>query len=47
MRHVQHLPIYFRNIHKKQLQHTFEMTETPQAYICNIGERKPGQVDLL
>ena len=44
--HMQHLPIYFCNIHKKQLQHTFEMTETPKTYICNIGEGKPGPVDF-
>jgi hypothetical protein len=37
-------PIYFCNIHKKQLQHTFETTETPETYICNIGEEKPGPV---
>jgi hypothetical protein len=39
MQHVQYLPIYFCNIHKKQLEHT------PETYICNIGEGKPGPVD--
>jgi hypothetical protein len=38
--HVQHLPIYFCNIHMKQMQHTFEMHETLETYICNIGGRE-------
>ena len=28
MQHVQHLPIYFCNIHIKQMQHTSKTTET-------------------
>jgi hypothetical protein len=44
MQHVQHPPIYFCNIHKKQLQHTFKTTETPETYICNI-RGKPEPVD--
>ena len=46
MQHVEHPPIYFCNIHNKQLQHTFKTTETPETYICNIGEGKPGPVDF-
>jgi hypothetical protein len=41
MQHVQTSLIYFYNIHKKQLQHTFKMTEIPETYICNIGEENP------
>jgi hypothetical protein len=36
LQHMQHHLIYFCNIHKKQLQHTFETTETPKTYICAL-----------
>ena len=45
LQHVQHPPIYFCNIHKKQQQHTIEMTETPKTYNCIVGEGKPMSVD--
>jgi hypothetical protein len=45
VQHVQHPPIYFCNIHKKQLQHTFETTKTPKTYICIIRDEKLGPVD--
>ena len=43
MQLVQHPPIYFCNIHMKQLQHTSETPETLKTYICNIGEGKAGR----
>jgi hypothetical protein len=45
MQHVQYPPVYFCNIYKKQLQHTFETIKTPETYICNIGERN-GLIDF-
>ena len=36
MQHVQHPPIYFCNIHVKQLQHTSKTSETLETYACNI-----------
>jgi hypothetical protein len=35
---MQHPLIYFYNIYKKQLHHTFETIKTPETYICNKGE---------
>jgi hypothetical protein len=42
---MQHPSIYFYNIKIKDLQHTSEMLETLETYICNIGEEKAGPVD--
>jgi hypothetical protein len=41
MEHVQHLPIYFYNIHMVQLQHTSKTSRTIETCNCNIGEREP------
>jgi hypothetical protein len=42
LQHMQHPPIYFCNVHMKQMQHTSETSETFETYICNTGgEREP------
>jgi hypothetical protein len=38
-------PIYFCNVHIKQLQHSSETSETLEIYICNIEEEKPVPVN--
>jgi hypothetical protein len=42
---MQHLLVYFCNIHMKQMQHTSETSETLETYIYNIGEGKARPVD--
>jgi hypothetical protein len=36
LQHLQHPPIYFYNIHMKQLQHTSKTSKTLKTYACNM-----------